>query len=371
MKHIILATTNDLETDQRVHRIALTLLKSGATVSLVGRLLPSSSPLPPRPYATHRFHMVFQKGFLFYAFYNVRLFIYLLSHPVSIIVSNDLDTLPACRLAAWFRRKNLAYDSHEYFTEVPELVGRPMVKNFWKILERLLVPGLQHCYTVNASIASEYNRLYGVQMKVIRNYPLKKEAELQAPDPVSFPGKKILLYQGSLNLGRGLDLAIDAMQWLDDYVLLIIGTGDIEHNLKQQVKEAGLYEKVIFRGRVPLDKLHTYTRMAWLGLSLEEDLGLNYRYALPNKLFDYIQAGVPVMVSALPEMATLVRSLNIGAIIESRDPQLLAVQVRGIMQNTSVYDGWKMNVRSIAKEFIWEKEESHLIRIYNDLGLLF
>ena len=369
MNHIILATTNDLETDQRVHRIALTLLKTGATVCLVGRLLPSSASLPPRPYATHRFQMIFHKGLLFYACYNARLLFYLLLHRVSIIVSNDLDTLPACRLAAWLRRKKLAYDSHEYFTEVPELVDRPMVKNFWKILERMLVPGLKHCYTVNASIAGEYNRLYGVQMEVIRNYPLQKYTEPAAPVPVAFEGKKILLYQGSLNIARGLELVIDAMQWLDDCVLMIIGTGDIEHILRRKVNEAGLQKKVIFMGRVPLDKLYAYTRLAWLGLSLEEDLGLNYRYALPNKLFDYIQAGVPVLVSELPEMAALVRSLNLGAIVESRDPQLFAAQIKAIAQNTKVYDEWKKNLASIASEFTWEKEESRLIKIYNDLGL--
>ncbi len=369
MKHIILATTNDLETDQRVHRIALTLLKSGATVCLVGRLLPNSSPLSPRPYATHRFRMIFHTGFLFYAFYNARLFLYLLFHPVSIMVSNDLDTLPACRLAAWLRRKKLAYDSHEYFTELPELVGRPMVKAFWKILERLLVTGLQHCYTVNASIASEYNRMYGIQMQVIKNFPLQKEPEPPAPASVSFPGKKILFYQGSLNKGRGLELAIDAMQWLQDCVLLIVGTGDIEHSLRRQVTESGLENKVVFIGQVPLEKLHAYTRLAWLGLSLEEDLGLNYRYALPNKLFDYIQAGVPVLVSALPEMAALVRSLNIGTIVESRDPQLLAEQLKIIVQNTNVYDEWKKNLAPISSDFTWEKEESRLIKIYNGLGL--
>src|ERR1035437_8590299 len=172
MKRIILSVTNDLVTDQRVHRIATTLMNNGTKVTLVGRLLPKSLPLQ-RNYRTHRMRLLFKKGPLFYAEYNIRLFFYLMFAKADILVSNDLDTLPANYLVSIIRKKVLVYDSHEYFTEVPELIYRRVTRNIWKKLEQFILPKIKYSYTVNNSIADIYNKMYNINMKVVRNMPVR------------------------------------------------------------------------------------------------------------------------------------------------------------------------------------------------------
>jgi hypothetical protein len=139
---------------------------------------------------------------------------------------------------------------------------------------------------------------------VVRNLP---EKSLATPPEFKLPNlnnRKVILYQGALNMGRGLEAAIRAMQFIDGAVLVLAGNGDIVEPLKQLAEKQGVANQVIFTGRLALEHLAGLTRLADLGLSIEEDLGLNYRFALPNKLFDYIQAGVPVLVSDLRRCVT-------------------------------------------------------------------
>ena len=160
MIRIVLAVTNDIVTDNRIHKIASTLGSNGYFVTVVGRRFSSDQNLFSRPYKTRRFKLWFNRTFLFYANYNIRLFIYLLKAQVNIIVSNDLDTLLACWLAAKLRKKILMFDSHELFTEVPELVDRPFIRKIWSINERLILPSIKFGYTVSQPIRDYYKKKY-------------------------------------------------------------------------------------------------------------------------------------------------------------------------------------------------------------------
>jgi glycosyltransferase involved in cell wall biosynthesis len=367
---IVLSVTNDIQSDQRVGRVARSLAGLPAQVIVIGRRTRSSSPLAASGYQVSRFRLMFNKGFLFYAGFNLRLFCRLLFEKADILVSNDLDTLPAVFMAAKIRRKIVVYDSHEYFTGVPELVGRKFVRKIWESIESFLLPRIICSYTVSASIAAEYNRKYGIGMQVIRNLPLRRINPVLPSVPLRIAGEKIILYQGSLNIGRGLELAISAMKYIQDTRLIIIGTGDVEDDLKSLVRLLDLSSSISFLGRLTPEELLPCTRQADLGISLEENLGLNYYYSLPNKLFDYIQAEVPVLVADLPEMAAIVNNYQVGRVTGTRDPEELAGIFYEMLHDPEKRSAWKSKLELAAKELCWENEEEKLLNIYRSASNL-
>ena len=314
-----------------------------------------------------RMRLFFDKGPCFYAEYNLRLFIFLLVHKVDLLVSNDLDTLLANYLASKLRHLPLVHDCHEYFRGVPELNGRPGTVRKWKKIEDFIFPKLHFVYAVNASIAEIYHKEYGVDVRVIRNVPVtrgnripKKKSELGIPEDYS-----IILYQGAVNVDRGLEEAIKAMKFIKEKAyLVIIGDGDIVDKLKNLVLEEGLTNSILFLGPLSFEDLHSYTLMADLGLSIEKDVSLNYHFCLPNKFLDYIQAGVPVLVSPLPEMKTIVEKYNLGEMIEDHDPVHLAKQIDDLLRHKDRLFHFKENLKLAAKDLCWENEEPELMNIY-------
>lgn len=350
--------TNDLRTDQRVERICHALMEQGYEILLIGRK--SEDDLKLRiPFKTKQYRMLFKKGFLFYAEFNSRLFWTLLFERKSLLYANDLDTLLPNFLVSRFKSSPLVYDSHEYFAEVPELVKRPFVKSFWEKLEASIFPRLKNVITVNEKLAEIYSAKYKVPVEAIRNVPelIQEDAldknQIMVGKPVDV-SKEILIYQGALNLGRGIELMIDCMEFLPGVELLIVGTGDISSELKMQVKNRNLGNRVHFQGRLIPEKLRKLTPIASLGMSLEEDLGLNYRYALPNKIFDYIHAGIPVIVSDLPVMSHLVSDNGVGEVLKDRTPRTLAELIRKVLSNKASYD---TNLSNAAKKFNWNREK--------------
>lgn len=358
--HAVLAVTNDISADQRVRRTATTLQKMGMEVTVIGRKLPGIQFKEPYPFHTIHLSLCFRKGPLFYAGYNFRLLLRLLRIPVHLLVANDLDTLPAVYLASRLRRKPLLYDSHELFTGVPELVNRPYIRRIWELMEAFLLPRIRYACTVSPLIARHYKEKYGITMQVIRNLPVSRPVPVDHALFLRQGKERIILYQGALNLGRGLESAIRAMQYTKGIRLVLVGTGDMEAALKRLVQELGLDDSVTFTGRIHPDNLPGYTRQADVGISLEEDMGLNYRYAMPNKVFDYIMAGVPVLVSDLPMLRSLIENHGIGKVAASSDPGRLAE----LFQEMSVSNeraNWKHNLAEAASELCWEKEEPRLM----------
>jgi glycosyltransferase involved in cell wall biosynthesis len=322
-----------------------------------------SSVVGNRSYATLRFKLPFESGPLFYATYNIRLFVYLLFSRADLLFSNDLDTLLPNYLVSKLKRIDLIYDSHELFSEVPEVQGRPRVKGFWKWLERTILPRLSNLITVNRSIADTYKKWYDVDMNVHRNLPMRKaEVSNVARSDFGLPAdKKIIVLQGAgINVDRGAEEAVQAMQYLDDHLLLIIGSGDVIDRLKSIVSELSLEPRVRILGRMPYDEMMKYTACADLGLSLDKDTSLNYRYSLPNKLFDYIQAGTPVLVSDLPELAKVVAENGVGKLLKSHAPKTIAKQVESMLNNELKMTSLVKNCKKAAKQLVWENERKVL-----------
>jgi glycosyltransferase involved in cell wall biosynthesis len=367
-KKIIVSVTNDLYTDNRVRKVCEFLTAHDFDVTLVGRRLKTSIELPDLPYKIKRFRLLFTKGAAFYATYNLRLFFYLLFHKADVLLANDLDTLLANHWARRFKRKcRLIYDSHEYFIGVPELIEKPRVQKFWRHIEKKCLPKVDAMYTVNESIAELYRNEYNIHMDVVRNisdapagFQKKTRAELGLPTE-----KKIVIFQGAgINIQRGSEELLEAIQLVTDAVLLIVGSGDVIDQLKEKVDRNNWHQKVLFFGKKPYLELLQYTSVSDVGVSLDKDTNLNYRYSLPNKIFDYIHCNIPLLVSNLPEIRKIVDAYEIGLVTPSHKPEEIAACLQKLFTDGALYHRLKTNTQKAAAALTWEQECLVLEKIY-------
>ncbi|MDR0507183.1 MAG: glycosyltransferase [Dysgonamonadaceae bacterium] len=355
---ITVSVTNDLTIDQRVHKVCDTLQQNGYQIKLIGCKLKKSKPLK-REYDTFRIKLFFNKGFLFYAEYNIRLFLYLLFAKTDALLSNDSDTLPANYLASRLRKKTLIFDAHEMFPEVPEVIDRKVVKFIWTKIEDLIFPKLKYTYTVCQSIADVYNSRYRMNMQVVRNIPFIEPVPNANPPIINSEGKKVIIYQGAVNLGRGIERIIDAMPFLDNYVFYIVGDGDVVDELKTRVKKLNMNERVKFTGRVPFEQLAAYTQCADIGINLLENKGLNYYYSLPNRIFDYIRSNVPVLSCNFPEIRRIVAYYEVGTLVDNYEPEFLAKTIREMSAQEKNLKGFA----AANAELSWENESITLLKV--------
>ena len=352
---IIATVINDVVFDQRMIRICTSLSKN-FDVQLWGRKK-SSDLEEKRPYKQVRKRFLLNSGPLFYFSYNVRLFVRLIFTKFDILHAVDLDTLPACYIAARIKGKTIVYDSHEYFTEVPELVNRTKVRAIWLFIEKLIIPRLKYCITVGSKIAKQYEGKYNVPFTVVRNCPI-----LVKEKSTDIPTENYLIYQGALNEGRGLETLIRAMKSID-MELKIAGAGDIEDELKELVEEEGLKNKVTFLGLIKPNQLLEITQKAFAGINVSENLGMSYYLSLNNKFFDYIHAGIPSITNSFPEYIYLNEKYNCCVMCECSEHQIVE-SVNLLRDDKIKYRELKKNCLLAREELNWHSEEKELLKLY-------
>jgi glycosyltransferase involved in cell wall biosynthesis len=369
MQRVIVSVINDLSTDQRVHKTCHSLHKNGFEVLLIGRKQKKSLPLSKRVYKTQRMQLIFEKGPLFYMEYQMRLLLLLLFTKSPILYANDLDTLLPNFIASKIKKSKLIYDTHELFCEVPELKHTPIKRFIWKKTEAFIFPKLQCVFSVNDSIANIYSKEYNVPVHVIKNAPLMNSLSsfsVSKNDLKIAEDSMIILLQGAgINTNRGAEEAVMAMQHVNKAVLLIVGDGDVLTKLKAMVQHLKLDNKVLFIGKVPFEKLSAYTQLANIGLSLDKNTNMNYCYSLPNKVFDYIHAGVPILASDITEVKKIISFYNIGTFIENHSPQHIAQILNKLLANKTQLLQWKQNTLKAKACLNWEIEEQKLIQHLN------
>lgn len=407
---IIFTVTNDLVYDRRMIRIGESMSTEGYEVLLVGRQHVDSQPFDNQLIKHKRFKLFFNKGKFFYLEYNLRLFSWLLFQRFDIVCGIDLDTILPCYLVSILRGgKPCVYDAHELFTEVPEVVRRPTIRRIWLGVERFVVPKLKYCYTVSQSVADEFDRRYHVKFEVIRNLPnrapitqaprppkgesahhtspptpkggVRTSTITQAPQPpkgefahhplpITHYSLPIILYQGNLNEGRGLETAVEAMLYIENAELWIAGDGDLGLILRGMVKELKLENKVKFLGYVQPKDLADITQQAAIGLHISEDKGLSYQYSLANKFLDYIQAGVPQICTQFIEYQRLNDEFNVAILIEKTDLTLLLNALNLLLNDTELYRTLQQNCIKAAVVLNWEMEETKVIEFYRRISEL-
>ncbi|MCH2043129.1 MAG: glycosyltransferase [Saprospiraceae bacterium] len=362
-RRIYFTVTNDLSYDQRMIRICTSLANADYDVWLVGRKRKHSKPLREEAFQQKRLNCWFDKGKFFYLEYNIRLFFFLLFKRFDAVCSIDLDTIMAGSYAAWFKRKVCIYDAHEYFTEVPEVVRRPRIQKLWAWVARHTVPKLKYCYTVCESIAEIFKEKYKVPFEVVRNVPFHQPL----PPIQALKKPLVLLYQGALNEGRGLEEMIQAMQQLEETELWLAGEGDLSKELRQLAKELNVDSKVKFLGYVQPHDLKAITLQADIGLNLLQNKGLNYYYSLANKFFDYIQAMKPSINMNFPEYQRIIKDHKVGLLIKDLKVETLVEAIHSLQKDPQLLEEFQENSLQAREVFIWEKEEQKLLSFYSKI----
>jgi glycosyltransferase involved in cell wall biosynthesis len=379
-KLIIVTVISDLATDYRVHKICQTLHENGFRVILTGSCSNGSLPLKARDYQTNRLKTWFGGSFLFYLEFNVRLFFKLFREKAGIYLGNDLDVMPATMLLARLKKKPIVYDSHEYFLGMAGLDKKPVRRSIWKFLETRVFSNLKYMYTVSESIRNLYLRNYHGKLLVVRNLPLKnptfpvltpEETEWIRSIEQKIPeNKNLIIYQGAgINESRGVEELVKSMLFLKatDFHLLILGGGDVFEKLKEIIDQNHLSEKITIVSKVPFTLLFHITRKARLGISIDKPTVQNHKYSLPNKLFEYLHAGVPVLASRLVEQEKILSQYDVGGFIEEYRPEHIAQRIKEIFETPGLLDRWKRNTSKVREELNWENESKIVLDIFKQV----
>ncbi len=359
-KRIAVLVSNDLNHDQRVLKTCATLEGLSWSPFLIGRTMPLSGALAI-PFAGNRLSVPFSKGFLFYASWQIRLLMELLRTSCEAIWANDLDTLLPAYLASKWHGVPLVYDSHEFFTEAAGLTGRPLQRGVWLRLERWLYPRIASVITVNDSIAEAYVSRYpnarSVKPRVVRNMPLKRPIPSDHVDwrnKLGIPADAVfIVLQGAyLDKDRGVIQAVEALRSQLHWYMVVVGAGAEFDWARSQVES--LEGRLICLPKMPFEELCTLTAAADLGFSLDRGIHGNYWFSLPNKLFDYIHAGIPVVASPMPEVQKIVHKWQVGAVIKDHGPGSIAEAVEEVLSVPRV--DWTSRCAKASEQLNWQAE---------------
>ncbi len=357
---IFFVVTTDISYDQRMIRICTSLAQAGYNITLTGRTMKSSIPLTELPFKQNRINCIFEKGKLFYVEYNIRLFCFLLFKKMDCIGAIDLDTILPCLFISKIKKIKRVYDAHELFCEMKEIVTRLPIYKMWKKIEKFAVPKFKSGYTVNKPIADEFKNMYGVDYWVIRNIALLR------PLPPSTKSEKFILYQGAVNEGRSFETLIPAMKEVD-CKLVICGDGNFMQQARQLVKDNGLAEKIILKGKIAPDELLNITRQAYIGITLFDDKGLSNYYSLANRFFDYLHAGIPQLCVDYPVYHEINSEHEIAVLVNDISATNLAAQLNNLLHNEVLYTALQQNCIKAREILNWQAEEKKLVEFYHTL----
>ncbi len=400
MRVCMLVDTNFVE-DRRVRKEAKSLLEAGYQVTVIAlrNWLGMGSELPDEKVQmfdgvkliyidSKKSKSSFRILRFISNFFNIRLKVsylfakHAISEEADIYHSHDLDTLLEGFIAARVNCSKLIYDSHEFFTEIriPGLNATLIYRPYWKLIERLLISHVDGVITVCASIADEFSKRYGIPRPIIVHNcaelrPFQKQDLIRERFNIS-PEKKIVLYLGSLFLGRGVEIIIDSAAYLGkDAALIIIGpvmgSGADKYNEQLQARidsiRSSTEATVIMAPPIPPDKVYSYLMSADLGIVFYEDTCFNNN-GLPNKLFDYMMAGLPIIASCMSEIRRVIQETNSGIALKNTDAKKLGTAISRALRDPEHLKRSRTNARMFAeKKYNWANESRKLLQLYRNV----
>lgn len=288
-----------------------------------------------------------------------------------IYVAHDLPALPIAHYASTIMNAKLVYDSHEFFTGQIALKGSR--KTFFEELEHQLIHDVDLMFTVNSDIANLfYNEYKLLNIKVLYN-SIEQVSDIKKVNLHHMLGisetKKILLYQGGFLEDRNLEVLVESSKYLDENnILVMLGYSFLEDKLKNLAKKLGLLNnKVYFMERVAQKELLNYTAGATMGVIPYPDIDLNTRFCTPNKMFEFITAGIPIVANErLITVSNFFKTYSIGNLVSFENSQILG---EGLNYTLNNYD--YINIVKYAKkaknDLSWNNQEHILIDAYGQL----
>jgi glycosyltransferase involved in cell wall biosynthesis len=375
----------DLEYDGRVRKESLGLTRNGYHVTVV--TTPNVRKELPGLDGVRTKQMLLLTRRLFpqarglpakYLEFVVRAAAQAIVQPADAYHAHDLPALLPAYIAARIKRARLVYDAHELWTEQGSAGSDT---EYWRRLEQWFIRRVDGVITVNQSRANIMQEEYGAPRlpTVVRNCPPADStnsnhstklrsfvARSGAPDP------KIVLYQGGIQPARGYDELVTAVQHLNKGIaVVILGFGSPEtyvEKLKQRVTDLGLTERVFFHPPVPNDEMMEYTRSADVGLVFYDDNSRNNRYCAPNKLYDYMMAGLPSVASDLPGIQEVVQKEDVGITVDSTNPRAIAGAINTLLSDGAMYQRISRHAHEAAHQrYNWESQERALVSFYHDI----
>ncbi len=283
--------------------------------------------------------------------------------------SHDLNTLPQGYICAKiFNKSKLIYDSHEVQTSRTGYVGKK-----YYYLEKFLIKKIDSMIMTTDTRAEYTAKLYNIKKPyVVHNYPFYIDTEDLEPidlyEIANVPREEpILLYQGGIQQGRGLEKIVEAIPNFNRGIVVFIGDGKLKPKIKQMVKDYKVEDRVRFIDKVPVQDLLKYTKNAYLGFQVLQNICYNHYSTISNKLLEYVMCEVPVIASNFPEIKKIVEGNKVGLTIDPHNSENIANAVNKILNNKKIWKGCKENCKLARETYNWGIEKIMLIKLYKEV----
>ncbi len=274
--------------------------------------------------------------------------------------AEDIYVLPTTSFFAKHRKAKLYYNSRELYSHIGGLKDKKSVQMLISLVEKFYINKPDYVLVTGELDAEYLTHIYGItNTLLLRNLPSYKKPEeiIDFRAKYNIPENKlIVLYQGVLLKGRGIPLMLKALKELPDVVFVIIGEGIYRKEFEKEAGDLGVKNRVFFTGPVAHEKLLNYTAGADVGIALIENISLSYFYALPNKLFEYIMVEVPVLVTNLPQMKSVVENYRVGEFITNEEPEEIIRIIKKWQKSPGILENYKKNCALASKELNWQAE---------------
>ena len=310
-----------------------------------------------------------KKGFLSLSFYLKfiwHLKLKLFNTKASIIFAEDIYTLPFAVIFGKLKRAKIYYDSRELFGYLAGLKEKKFKQAFWKLTEKIFIKKADYVIVTGPMDGEFLIKEYGIKnIIVLRNLPryYKPTLQLDLRSHLNIDKtKKIILYQGVLLKGRGIEKVFSVLYELLNHVFVIAGGGEYEEHYQKLATQMNIAQQVFFLGKLTQEELPKITTSVDIGVSLIENLSVSYYYALPNKLFEYIMAEVPAIVSNLPQMKEIVDKYDVGFAVNIDNKDELISAIKKLSDDPDLYESKKQNCQIASQELNWEKEVTALLK---------